>query len=61
MQLGFAIGPMLLAPLSEYFGRRRVYLISWFIFTVFQLPVSIGTAPEAVRRADPPPLRSGSS
>ncbi len=39
-QLGFAIGPMLLAPLSEYFGTTSGLFISWFIFTVFQLPVS---------------------
>ena len=26
---------MLVAPLSEYFGRRPVYLISWAIFTIF--------------------------
>lgn len=28
--LGFALGPMLLAPLSEYFGRSPVYISSWF-------------------------------
>ncbi|EAW19342.1 uncharacterized protein NFIA_093040 [Aspergillus fischeri NRRL 181] len=27
--LGFAIGPVLLAPLSEYFGRQPVYVVSW--------------------------------
>lgn len=32
---------MLLAPLSEYFGRRRVYLVSWFIFTCFQIPLAL--------------------
>jgi hypothetical protein len=31
---------MLLAPLSEYWGRRPVYIVSWAIFTIFQLPVS---------------------
>ncbi|GFZ44363.1 hypothetical protein JCM24511_02085 [Saitozyma sp. JCM 24511] len=39
--LGFALGPMLLAPLSEYWGRRPVYLVSWTIFTLFQLPLAL--------------------
>lgn len=39
--LGFAIGPVLLAPLSEYFGRQPVYIISWFILFIFQLPVAL--------------------
>ncbi|KAI4721934.1 MFS general substrate transporter [Aureobasidium sp. EXF-10727] len=39
--LGFAIGPMLLAPLSEYFGRNPVYFCSWFILFIFQLPLAL--------------------
>jgi multidrug resistance protein len=39
--LGFAIGPVLLAPLSEYFGRQPVYLVSWFIMALFQLPLAL--------------------
>ncbi|TYJ55740.1 hypothetical protein B9479_003516 [Cryptococcus floricola] len=39
--LGFALGPMCLAPLSEFFGRRPVYLVSWTIFTLFQLPLAL--------------------
>lgn len=39
--LGFAIGPMLLAPLSEYFGRSPVYIGSWFILVVFQIPLAL--------------------
>ncbi|KAK4702416.1 hypothetical protein P7C70_g3805, partial [Phenoliferia sp. Uapishka_3] len=39
--LGFALGPLFLAPLSEFFGRRPVYLISWFLFTVFQIPLAV--------------------
>lgn len=39
--LGFAIGPMLLAPLSEHFGRRPVYVCSWFICFIFQLPIAL--------------------
>lgn len=39
--LGFAIGPMLLAPLSEYFGRNPVYIGSWFILVMFQIPLAL--------------------
>jgi multidrug resistance protein len=39
--LGFAIGPVLLAPLSEYFGRQPVYLVSWFVMALFQLPLAL--------------------
>ncbi|KAK0650442.1 Efflux pump FUB11 [Lasiodiplodia hormozganensis] len=30
--LGLAFGPMTLAPLSEYYGRRPIYIYSYFIF-----------------------------
>jgi multidrug resistance protein len=33
--LGFGLGPLFLAPLSERFGRRIVYLLSLAAFTVF--------------------------
>ncbi|KAI5448908.1 hypothetical protein NCC49_006024 [Naganishia albida] len=39
--LGFATGPMTVAPLSEFFGRKPVYLVSWAIFTIFQIPLAI--------------------
>jgi multidrug resistance protein len=32
---------MLLAPLSEYFGRNPVYICSWFILFIFQLPLAL--------------------
>lgn len=39
--LGFAIGPLMLAPLSEYFGRNPIYMISWFLLVIFQLPLAL--------------------
>ncbi|KAL4881872.1 polyamine transporter [Aspergillus karnatakaensis] len=39
--LGYAIGPVLLAPLSEYYGRQPIYIISWFIMSLFQLPLAL--------------------
>lgn len=35
--LGLAFGPMTLAPLSEYFGRRPVYIFSYAIFLLMLL------------------------
>jgi MFS family permease len=38
--LGLAFGPMTLAPLSEYFGRRPVYIVSYGIFLLLLLGTS---------------------
>ncbi|KAK9314307.1 major facilitator superfamily domain-containing protein [Lipomyces starkeyi] len=35
--LGFAIGPLVVAPLSEMYGRSIVYKVSTFMFTVFTI------------------------
>lgn len=42
--LGLALGPLSLGPLSELFGRRTVYLISFSLFTV--LNVGCATSPD---------------
>lgn len=39
--LGLATGPLILAPMSELYGRRPVYLISLFLFFVFTLPACL--------------------
>jgi MFS family permease len=33
--LGFAIGPLLWAPLSEVFGRRNIFIVTYACFTIF--------------------------
>jgi len=38
--LGLAFGPMSLAPLSEYYGRRPVYIVSYGIFLLLLLATS---------------------
>ncbi|KAF2133721.1 MFS general substrate transporter [Dothidotthia symphoricarpi CBS 119687] len=38
---GLAVGSLLLAPLSEMYGRRPVYLISVFLFTVLIIPCAL--------------------
>ncbi|PBP19573.1 membrane transporter [Diplocarpon rosae] len=44
-QTGFVvmlgIGPLLLAPLSETFGRKTLYLICFAIFTLLQIPTAL--------------------
>lgn len=38
MVFGFSVGPLIWAPLSEQIGRRPVYFISLFLYTLFQIP-----------------------
>jgi len=44
-QTGFVvmlgIGPLILAPLSETFGRKVLYLICFSIFTLLQIPTAL--------------------
>jgi len=35
------MGPLVLAPLSEMFGRRPVYLVSFAVFSVLQVPTAL--------------------
>jgi len=39
--LGFAIGPMTLAPLSEHWGRNPVYIWSWLFLVLFHIPLAL--------------------
>ncbi|KAF8320058.1 drug transporter [Clavulina sp. PMI_390] len=46
--LGFALTPLILAPLSEEWGRRPIYLASSFLFTMLFLPIALATDIHAV-------------
>ena len=35
------VGPLVLAPLSETFGRRKLYLYCFSIFTLLQIPTAL--------------------
>ena len=35
------IGPLILAPLSETFGRRRLYLVCFGVFSLLQIPTAL--------------------
>lgn len=39
--LGFGVAPLILASLSEEFGRRTMYLGTGAIFTIFFLPIAL--------------------
>ncbi|RSM03348.1 hypothetical protein CEP52_007450 [Fusarium oligoseptatum] len=35
--LGFAVGPLLWAPLSELYGRQKVFIVTYFALTAFNV------------------------
>ncbi|KAG7539600.1 hypothetical protein FFLO_03476 [Filobasidium floriforme] len=39
--LGLGSGPLLLGPVSEFVGRRKVYLASYLVFLLFNIPVAL--------------------
>ncbi|SCO76952.1 related to multidrug resistant protein [Fusarium oxysporum] len=39
--LGLAFGPMLFSPLSEFYGRRPIYLVAWIMFIIFIVPAAV--------------------
>ncbi|KAK0120190.1 hypothetical protein ONS95_011596 [Cadophora gregata] len=39
--MGLGIGPMLLGPLSEFYGRRPVYLVSFSMFIIWIIPSAV--------------------
>lgn len=41
--LGFAVGPLAIAPLSETYGRQPVYTISMFFFVICQVACALST------------------
>ena len=42
--IGLAVGSMILAPVSEMFGRRPVYIASMLAFTVLIIPCGLATS-----------------
>lgn len=46
--LGMAAGSLFLAPLSEMYGRRPVYLVSAGLFTVLTVPVALARNIETI-------------
>jgi multidrug resistance protein len=48
MVFGFMIGPLLWSPLSELFGRKPVYVIALFIYSIFNIPCAVANNIETV-------------
>lgn len=41
MVFGFMLGPLLWSPMSELFGRKPVYVVALFVYTVFNIPCAV--------------------
>ncbi|KAF7545980.1 hypothetical protein G7Z17_g8759 [Cylindrodendrum hubeiense] len=39
--LGISLGPMFLSPLSEFYGRRPIYLVSWSLYVIWIIPQAV--------------------
>ena len=39
--LGLGLGPLLLSPLSEFYGRRIVFIVSFTLFVALQIPTPL--------------------
>ncbi|KAL3448025.1 major facilitator superfamily domain-containing protein [Aspergillus insuetus] len=46
--LGIGTGPLLTGPLSEHYGRRPIYLISWTLFIIWDIPPVVARNIETV-------------
>ncbi|TVY84063.1 Efflux pump radE [Lachnellula suecica] len=42
--LGFAIGPLIIAPMSELYGRKWIYLISCAAFVIFTMACALSSS-----------------
>ncbi|KAK2061293.1 major facilitator superfamily transporter [Colletotrichum caudatum] len=39
--LGISLGPMFLSPLSEFWGRRPIYIVSWTMYVIWLIPSAV--------------------
>lgn len=46
--VGLGLGPMLLAPLSEFYGRRPIYVVSIAMFVIWLVPCALAKNVETV-------------
>ncbi|BGP42271.1 hypothetical protein JCM10450v2_006364 [Rhodotorula kratochvilovae] len=42
--VGFGLGPLILSPLSEMYGRRIVYIVSMGLFFIFTIPECVSSS-----------------
>lgn len=46
--VGLAVGSLVLAPMSELYGRRPVYIVCLFCFTLLVIPTGVATSLEEI-------------
>ncbi|RGP60848.1 hypothetical protein FLONG3_10700 [Fusarium longipes] len=46
--LGIGLGPMLLGPMSEFYGRRPIYIVSWSMYVIWIIPQAVAQNIETV-------------
>jgi MFS family permease len=46
--IGLAIGSVVLAPLSEMYGRRPIYLVAMAMFGILTIPCALAPSLEAI-------------
>ncbi|KAI8674965.1 MFS domain-containing protein [Fusarium keratoplasticum] len=46
--LGIALGPLFMSPLSEFYGRRPIYLVSWTMYVIWIIPQAVAKNIETV-------------
>lgn len=39
--LGMSFGPAFFSPLSEFYGRRPIYLVAWTMYLIFIIPQAV--------------------
>ncbi|KAI1829597.1 hypothetical protein DTO006G1_8334 [Penicillium roqueforti] len=45
---GLGIGPLFLSPLSEFYGRRNIYLVSYSLFLIWLIPCAVAKNTETM-------------
>ncbi|ETW80293.1 synaptic vesicle transporter [Heterobasidion irregulare TC 32-1] len=46
--VGFGLGPLVYAPMSEMFGRRPIYIISMGLFAIWTIPCALAKNPQTL-------------
>lgn len=39
--LGLGLGPLLTSPLSEWYGRRPIYIVAWSFFVIWNVVTAV--------------------
>ena len=53
---GYCVGPLFWGPLSELYGRKPVFIVSFILYTGFQVGCALSSNTAAILSAYPPPV-----